>query len=70
MVVILLSPFGAMFKRTECSFSGHSLPGKTPSAGRLINAGNSQGYSHIIQHGSYVAKIKQYLRVLQLHICM
>jgi len=42
IVVILLSPFGAMFKRTECSFSGHSFPGKTPRAGLLIKAEKSQ----------------------------
>lgn len=44
MVVILLSPLGAILCKTECSFSGHSLPGKTPSAGLLIKAKNNQYY--------------------------
>lgn len=38
IVVILFSPFGATDINIDCNRFGQSPPGKTPSAGRLINA--------------------------------
>lgn len=39
IVVMLSNPFGATDIRIDCNRFGQSDPGKTPRAGRFINAG-------------------------------